>query len=348
MYQLANGIGKARANARGRALSIQSWKITVLSSGETSLARHLANGGIEIQPGQEARFLEIPAEGRAHRSYDTIHGAASQVDFAKALSGAANTFHGTAGPAFVAWILEDPERARRDCAQLMKVFEDLAAGLLGRCEDFIVPRAMGTFALIAAAGELATAAGITGWNRDDAMTAALEAAGLWIDGRLAPGRAAQHASILRTRDFLKAYGTTRFLRVGAAGPVAKLAGWRDGHTFYVLPDVWRGLHAGFDASQAARQRRALLPASARPASGACCCGLPRSPPARWAWQPSCATRRCRAGPVAAGPRDRHEHHDRRRRKRGRPAHEPWWALAARYRAPRASTPGRAGISQSGG
>lgn len=252
MFQLANGTGKARANARGRALSIQSWKITVLSSGETSLARHLANGGIEIQPGQEARFLEIPADGRAHRSYDALHGAASHVDFAKALSGAANAFHGTAGPAFVTWILEDPERALRDCAQLMKLFEDLAAGLLGRCEDFIVPRAMGTFALIAAAGELATAAGITGWKRDDAMTAALEAAELWIDGRLAPGRAAQHASILRTRDFLKAHGTTRFLRVGAAGPVAKLAGWRDDHAFYVLPDIWRALHAGFDASQAAR------------------------------------------------------------------------------------------------
>lgn len=34
--------------------------------------------------------------------------------------------------------------------------------------------------------------------------------------------------------------------------MAKLAGWRDDLAFYVILDVWRGLHAGFDASQAAR------------------------------------------------------------------------------------------------
>ena len=252
MYQLANGDGKARANGRGHTLAIQSWKITVLSSGETSLTMHLAEAGIAILPGQEARCLDICADGRAHKSYDTIHGEARHLDFAKALSRAANAFHGTAGPAFVEWILEDPERARRDCERLMREFSMQAAASLPRCEDDIVPRAMDTFALIAAAGEMATAAGITGWMREDAMSATLEVAGRWIDSRLAPGRAAQHASILCTRDFLRAYGTTRFLRAGATEPMANLAGWRDDHHYYVLPDVWRVIHAGRDASQAAR------------------------------------------------------------------------------------------------
>jgi putative DNA primase/helicase len=67
------------------------------------------------------------------------------------------------------------------------------------------------FALIAAAGELAGAAGLTGWDAGQAQAAALRVFNAWLESRPAGIGASEEAAMLRqVRGWLEAHGEARF------------------------------------------------------------------------------------------------------------------------------------------
>ncbi len=61
-YMLANGVGKKRMAKDGNAKPSAEWRIIFLSSGEISLANHLASAGEEHRGGQFVRLVEIEAD----------------------------------------------------------------------------------------------------------------------------------------------------------------------------------------------------------------------------------------------------------------------------------------------
>ena len=133
-------------------------------------------------------------------------------------------------------------------------FQEMAAKLFDLANEGQVQRGLKRFALIAAAGELATAAGLTGWPDGAADKAALEVFGLWLDGRGGSGPDEARDALERVRAFLVAHGESRFEPIDKSVNdrlVANRAGWRDEDTFFISTDVWKEIHRGADPKRAA-------------------------------------------------------------------------------------------------
>jgi putative DNA primase/helicase len=259
-YMLANGAGKARANRSGATRAALRWRVVVLSSGEVTLDDKMAEAGGKAAAGQSVRLLDVAADGRAHGAFDTLHGTSNGASFADRLREATATNYGTAGPAFVTAFLEKREAATATVRAAMEGFRDKAARRFNLYGEGQTARASARLGLMAAAGELATACGLTGWEPGAARDAALDVLGGWLNGRGGGGPAEAREAVERVRAFLVAHGDARFAPVltGADDrPVINRAGWRDGGTFYIAADVWRDIHKGTDPSRAARHLREM-------------------------------------------------------------------------------------------
>ena len=240
----------------------------VLSSGECSLADRVTAAGETITAGQEVRFLDLKVDERAFGCFDDLHSEAGGKAFAEGVSPTAScAAYGTAGPAFVEFIMRTPDIV--SCAQaIMAKFEadaDWAHGLADANAQ--VTGALRRFAFIAAGGKLATEAGITGWVGGEAADAIQEVFGLWIGGRGGLMSAADRNAVANTRAFL-IKNEARFHKLipdGEGGlmlsnmldrPILNLAGWTDADGYWVSSDAWtKEIHAGVDGKSAARVLR---------------------------------------------------------------------------------------------
>lgn len=257
-YMLANGTGKARASRSGSARPIGRWRVLVLSSGEISLADKIAEGGARVAAGQAVRLLDIAADTRAYGAFDDLHGADNGSAFADRLRSVMTTHYGTAGPAFVEGFLKNPDVLTQQLRQSISDFRELVAERFNASVDGQVKCAASRLGLIAAAGELATEFGLTGWTNGEALEAALEVFGLWLEGRGGGGSSEARAAIERVREFLVKHGSSRFEAVGNINidrGVLNRAGWQDNDTFYIAADAWRDIHKNSDAKRAAHHLR---------------------------------------------------------------------------------------------
>ncbi len=254
-YMLANGAGKARADRKGRARAVARWRVMLLSSGEIGLADKMAEAGGKAAAGQMVRLLDIAADSFNHGAFADLHGAADGAAFADRAKAATAEHYGNAGPAFVERFIAQREEAATQARAAMRAFADLAA------ERLAIPggegqtaRAVARLGLIAAAGELATAWGLTGWRPGEARDAALDVLGLWLGGRGGGGPAEAREAIERVRAFLVAHGNSRFASIeeGDGRLLVNRAGWREGDTYFIATDAWREIHKGADPARAAR------------------------------------------------------------------------------------------------
>ncbi|MFW3615529.1 DUF927 domain-containing protein [Billgrantia antri] len=202
VYMVANGVGKQRAARTGGIRDAQRWRLMMLSSGERTLASHLSEAGKTTKAGQDARLLDIPATGRRYGAFDDPQGMAPS-DFANAIKSATAEHYGHAGIAFIEHLL----RCDQDLPRLYHaIMQDPA---FSSESDGVASRAAGAFGLLAMAGELATEAGITGWNEGEAMEAVGICFGLWRAerGSLPPEVAAILEGI---NEFIQRHGDARF------------------------------------------------------------------------------------------------------------------------------------------
>jgi len=205
------------------------------------------------------RLLDIPADTRAHGAFDALHGASGGAEFADRLRRAAASYYGTAGPAFVAALIKDREAALSTVRAAMRGFRDAVITEHGLTSgDGQALRASDRLALIAAAGEMATLWGLTGWPEGAARAAAADTFSTWLAGRGGGGPAEAREALRRTRAFISAHGQSRFEIVGDPREdrvVISRAGWRDSAHYYITRDAWAEIHAGADPQRAARHLR---------------------------------------------------------------------------------------------
>lgn len=259
-YMIGNNRGKQRADKTGRARQAATWRVGILSSGEIGLGDKLAEANKRVQAGQQVRLLDIQADGFAHGAFAHLHGEADGAAFSTALRRASAENFGQAGPAFVAALIDDQENVLGWVRDLMREFNTKAEERFGMHQlDGQTSRAIARFALIAAAGEVATRFELTGWPEGEAHSAALHLLGLWLDGRGGGGAFEARQAVERTQAFLERHGSARFEPIGnyaltapVARPVANRAGWFDGDTYYVTNDGWHEIHAGADLKRAAQ------------------------------------------------------------------------------------------------
>lgn len=207
-YMLANGSGKARAGRTGGARDRASWRLLFLSAGEIGLAEHLGEIGKTPRAGQELRLAEIPADaGKGLGLFEDLHEFKSGSEFAKALDRAARRFHGTAFYAFLSELVQHQEAVPELIREAQKKFE---AALLTESAHGQARRVAARFALVGAAGELATKWGITDWTPGEAMQAARACFEAWLSRRGGQGNQEERAMLAKVREFLRRYGEGAF------------------------------------------------------------------------------------------------------------------------------------------
>ena len=253
IYTIANGVSKARANALGEARPRFTWSVVIISSGEVAFADVLEDSG-KAKAGQQIRLLDIPADRQERGVFDDLHSSKSGAKFSKEIKRATRENFGTAGPAFVGSLIGRKAEAKAEFRRCQLVLRERLAKkypqLSGQAD-----RGIDHFSVIAAAGELATSMGITGWSKNAALDAALVAARLWIRARGGSGATERQQAIQRTRSYLSQHGSARFERPGQPQRVQNRAGWFSHAHYYILEDAWLYMHKTNDAKRAAQYLR---------------------------------------------------------------------------------------------
>ncbi|WP_393936447.1 DUF927 domain-containing protein [Aeromonas rivipollensis] len=252
-YMLANGQGKGRSRQDGELRERKAWRLLFLSTGELSLEDHAASAGQRTQAGMEVRTIQIPSDTGHHGAFEWLHGMAGGRTFADTLKANAERQHGTAFHALVAGLTADMEQRRE---HLRSEIQRLAAELTPQGAGNQVGRAINRFALVAAAGELATRLGITGWPAGEAIRAVQVCLKAWLAERGHLGNKEDAATLAQVRGFVTSNQYSRFADwFDSSHRPANMVGYRkvetDGVSFFVLPLGWAEITKGRDPKRAA-------------------------------------------------------------------------------------------------
>ncbi|MCO2639720.1 DUF927 domain-containing protein [Pseudomonas aeruginosa] len=262
IYMLGNGTGKARANDRGQAgKQVQEWRLLFLSTGEKTLAQHMAEASKELKAGMEVRMLAVPADaGQGLGLFEELHGFDDAAELSDALKARVGKWYGTPAHAFLSALCE-PGKRLAYIAVVRKTLERFMRDALPPTASGQAQRAAARFGLAAAAGELATALNVTGWPDGVALQAARACLESWLAERGGAGNLEGDAIVRTLRNIVERYGESRFTRWenfdakvdehaprtmdrlgfrrtethGGAGPKFAVT------TYYFLPNSWRDL-----------------------------------------------------------------------------------------------------------
>lgn len=252
-YMLANGQGKGRSKQDGELRERKAWRLLFLSTGELSLEDHAASAGQRTQAGMEVRTIQIPSDTGHHGAFEWLHGMEGGRTFADTLKANADRQHGSAFRTYVEALAGDLEaHSERLRAEIKRIAAELTPQGAGNQ----VGRAINRFALVAAAGELATRLGVTGWPEGEAIRAVRVCLKAWLAERGHLGNKEDAATLEQVRGFVTAHQYTRFADwFDANHRPANMVGFRkvesDGVSFFVLPPGWAEITKGRDPKRAA-------------------------------------------------------------------------------------------------
>lgn len=207
-YMLANEQEKGRATRGGLARKRRTWRLLFLSSGEVGLADQMAEAGKRVRAGQEVRMVDVPLDaGRGMGGIEERHDFESAAELSEALVANAARVYGVAGRAWLEWCAENVDKLSERLAVLIERYRlamvpESAAGQV---------RTVGSrFALLAAAGELATEAGITGWPAGEAAACVRRCFEAWLDTRGHIDNSEEHTMLRQVKSFLEKNGESLF------------------------------------------------------------------------------------------------------------------------------------------
>ncbi|MEX8518260.1 MAG: DUF927 domain-containing protein [Leptothrix sp. (in: b-proteobacteria)] len=208
-YMLANGQGKIRGRAAGGSRPALSWRLLWLSAGEIPLAQHMAEAGKRIRAGQELRMVDMPADaGCGLGLFETVHDFDGGALLAQHLAKSCETTHGTLGRAWLEWLTEHSGQWHHE---LREQVELITLALVPETADGQIQRAGRRFALVAAAGEMATRQGLTGWRPGDATDGVRRCFLAWIGARSAGfGNSEKTEALRQVRAYLEKNGDALF------------------------------------------------------------------------------------------------------------------------------------------
>lgn len=198
-YTLGNGMGKQRASGSGRSRQPALWQLVFLSSGEISLEEKIDewSGAPSMREGQVVRVMDLPADaGAGFGLFDRLNGfsdGAALSDHFKAITSRST---GQVAMGYLEGLARDVVGGRQSLKDSQARFlAEYAVDL----SDGLSRRAMGNFALLAAAGEMAIALGIVHWAEGHAMKQVARCARDWIAAR---GQDRSPDSLRQVREWL--------------------------------------------------------------------------------------------------------------------------------------------------
>jgi len=198
-YMLANESSKARATRNGAPRPRLSWRLLFLSAGELGLADHMAEGMKRARTGQEVRMADIPADaGAGCGMLEDLHGMdGGGSAFSRHIVEQAGRCYGGPGRAWLQWLTENAHTLKAELRQRM---QEIEYRMIPEAGGGQVQRVGLRFALVGAAGEMATKAGLTGWEPGESERAAKVCFDAWLAS----------AMLRQVRAFLEAHGEGRF------------------------------------------------------------------------------------------------------------------------------------------
>ena len=206
IYMLGNGTGKGRSTTTGHNRIAKTWRIIFLSNGEKTVEQEMAQAGKKTNAGVEVRVAHIDADvGKGLKTFDSLVLAdtgEAQADKIRELSQA---YYGVAGIAWLEHITNDKAATTATAKQLIDAFMSQYSDLAAQAH-----RVAKRFAIVAAAGEMATLAGITGWQAGQATTAVMTCLDNWLDNYGRDGEHEQRQIIDHIKAFIEQHGSSRF------------------------------------------------------------------------------------------------------------------------------------------
>ncbi|PQA78926.1 DUF927 domain-containing protein [Rhodoferax sp. TS-BS-61-7] len=207
-YMLANEQSKARASRTAAPRPRLTWRLMFLSAGELGLADHMAEGGKRTRAGQEVRMADIPADaGKSLGAFEDLHGHEGGAAFSRHLVGQAASSYGAVGRTWLLWLADQADTVG---STIREASTRLASVLVPGGASGQVERVAARFALVGAAGELATSAGLTGWAAGESERAAKACFNAWLAARGGKGNGEVVAMLRQVRGFLETHGDGRF------------------------------------------------------------------------------------------------------------------------------------------
>ena len=249
-YMLGNNSGRIRANRNGNARNALSWRLLYLSSGEKDLTDCAVESKKKVKAGQVIRLLNIPAvplERESYGAFEYLHGFDNGGAFAEYLNQQVKNCYGTPARAFIKAITEeDPEELKKAINEKIEMAKRaLIDDVAGQDADSQAKRAINRFALVAFAGEYATANGLTGWQEGEAGRACALCLEDWLTARGGVGNQEDKQILEQVKYFFEQHAESRFydLTDGKDQKVINMAGYKDKvldeWEYYVLPTVFK-------------------------------------------------------------------------------------------------------------
>lgn len=228
-YMLANGQGKARMGQAKR-----SWRVLFITSGEISLAEHMSKAGVETMIGQEVRLLEIATDVTQEGLFENIHGSQTPAEFSNRMKAATANHYGVPFKKLLSHLTANTEAVEASCRAYMESF---VKAVMPHNATGVVPRAALRFALVAAAGEIATELKLTGWRKGESFRAAKKCFASWMEHRKKFDPVAM--AVDRVQKFI-VENNARFELVGGNVHLNGIkVGYQKKNKFLILPDVFR-------------------------------------------------------------------------------------------------------------
>lgn len=206
-YMLANGKGKARLTKQITAKPSYTWKVIFLSTGEKSLKEIMQENGQKTKLGQEIRLIDIDIDQSEYGLFDQIDFAEDGAKQSRLLVERSNQSYGVAGMAWLDYLTHDKKTAIDTAKQLLERYN---LELIAEHKQGHIVRVANAFALIATAGELATQAGITGWQTGTAFNAVKTVFNEWVKDFEYVGDYQTKEYILHVKAFFEANESSRF------------------------------------------------------------------------------------------------------------------------------------------
>ncbi len=207
-YLLANGQGKTRASRTGTVRKSSQWSLFFLSAGEESLTALMAKSGQRCNAGQEIRLADIEADAGCNMGlFETIHDQLSPASMALSLKQNTRQYYGAIGIEWLNQVVTHRERVAKFVTDTIQTFVDavIHPGATGQ-----IIRVARRFALVAAAGELASQFGLTGWQKGESFHAAKTCFMAWQDAFGVDGHREDRAIMAQVRAFFESHGASRF------------------------------------------------------------------------------------------------------------------------------------------
>ena len=209
IYMLGEGEGKSRGTSEIKEAKTQSWRTFMISSGEKTVETILTEAGQVPKEGQDVRLLNIPAIRYEHGAFQNIHGEKNGADFSNLVKRRAGTSYGKPLREFLDKFFDDPEPI---IARFEARAEALAREWAASCkaDAAAVQRSAQTFALAAAAGEIAADLGVTGFRLEECTSSAKAIFDHWLEGRGTPGSKDADRWVKKVRQYVEEGQSSKF------------------------------------------------------------------------------------------------------------------------------------------